>query len=70
MSTGVPSSSAAAQQATHTSAPSTSDLGIESTNISTAAGVNLSAQQNVLVGSVLDVSNSNMPLPTQHLTNL
>ncbi len=32
-------------------------LGIENTNIKTAPGVELSSEQKVIVGSVLDVSN-------------
>ena len=63
MSTGVPSSIAQTQKATEmntsTSAPSTSSLGIESTDIQTAAGVELNTQQRVIIGSVLDVSYTN-----------
>ncbi|TVY31980.1 hypothetical protein LSUB1_G008158 [Lachnellula subtilissima] len=55
MSTGVPSSTAAAQKNADTNAPSASELGIENTNVQTAAGVDLSAQQKLLVGSVLDL---------------
>ncbi|PQE32213.1 proteophosphoglycan ppg4 protein [Rutstroemia sp. NJR-2017a WRK4] len=65
MSTGIPSqapvSTAAADSITENHAGgsgtgvSASDLGIENTNISTAAGVNLSERQRVVVGSVLDL---------------
>jgi len=37
------------------SLPSSNDLGIENTNINTAAGVSLDAQQKMLVGCVLDL---------------
>jgi len=67
MSTGVPSSTAAAQQAANISAPSTSELGIENTNVKTAAGVELSAQQKLLVGSVLDVSHT-FPQQNQNIS--
>lgn len=36
--------------------PSAIDLGIENTDIETAPGVELSSEQKVIVGSVLDVS--------------
>lgn len=55
MSTGAPSGTAQAQAAADASAPSFSSIGIKRTNIETAPGVNLSEQQKVLVGSVLDV---------------
>jgi hypothetical protein len=59
MSTGVPSTTAqtqkAAQMSTNTSIPSESSLGIESTDIQTASGVELNQQQRIIVGSVLDV---------------
>jgi len=55
MSTGVPSSTAQAQQASNASDPTSNELGIENTNVKAAAGVDLSAQQKLLVGSVLDV---------------
>jgi hypothetical protein len=55
MSSGVPSQTAQAQKATDTNAPSMSELGIENQNIKTDSGVDLSAQQKVIVGSVLDV---------------
>lgn len=61
MSTGVPSSTAQAQQASKASAPTGNELGIENTNVKTAAGVELSAQQKLLVGSVLDVSQAPLP---------
>lgn len=56
MATGVPSGTAQAQASADASAPSFSSIGIKRTNIETAPGVNLSEQQKVLVGSVLDVS--------------
>jgi hypothetical protein len=66
MSTGVPSTTAqtqkAAQMSTNTSIPSESLLGIESTNIQTASGVELNAQQRIIVGSVLDVRTPPPPL--------
>ncbi|PBP15871.1 hypothetical protein BUE80_DR013356, partial [Diplocarpon rosae] len=58
MSTGVPSSTAGAQAQALSTAPAGSDtasLGIESTDIQTATGVELSGKQRVLVGSVLDL---------------
>ncbi|TVY82658.1 hypothetical protein LSUE1_G004510 [Lachnellula suecica] len=57
MSSGVPSSTAQAQAAANASGggPSAADLDIQSTDVKTAAGVNLSSQQKVLVGSVLDL---------------
>jgi hypothetical protein len=60
MSTGVPSETAQIQKQSNmstSSTPSASDLGIES-DIKTATGVSLSSQQKVIVGSVLDVSES------------
>lgn len=56
MATGVPSGTAQAQASADASAPSFSSIGVKRTNIETAPGVNLSEQQKVLVGSVLDVS--------------
>jgi hypothetical protein len=71
MSTGIPSqapvSTAAADSITENRAGgssagiSASDLGIENTNISTAAGVNLNERQRVVVGSVLDVCSLHSP---------
>jgi hypothetical protein len=55
MSSGVPSQTAQAQKSADSSVPSMSDLGIENQNIKTDAGVDLSSQQKVIVGSVLDV---------------
>jgi len=55
MSSGVPSQTAQAQKSSDTSGPSMSDLGIENQNIKTDAGVDLSSQQKVIVGSVLDL---------------
>jgi hypothetical protein len=55
MSTGNPSGTAQAQASADASAPSFSSIGIKRTDIQTAPGVNLSEQQKVLVGSVLDV---------------
>lgn len=55
MSTSNPSETAQAQAKADASAPSFSSIGIKRTNIETAPGVNLSEQQKVLVGSVLDV---------------
>ncbi|KAI9740891.1 MAG: hypothetical protein M1818_004496 [Claussenomyces sp. TS43310] len=55
---GIPSDTAKLQnkQGNQQSAGmSSGDLGIENTNISTAVGVNLSAHQKILVGSVLDL---------------
>lgn len=75
MSTGIPSETAMAQKQQESQPnagiPSTSELGIENTNISTAAGVELDAQQKTLVGSVLDVSYSRFPIPIDtELTSL
>jgi hypothetical protein len=58
MSTGQPSETARAQKESldptaHTQNPQ--DLGIENTNINTAAGVSLSPEQKTLIGSVLDL---------------
>lgn len=54
-----------------TSSSSPSEFGIESTNINTATGVELSAQQKILVGSVLDVDHPPLiihaPTNTQQL---
>lgn len=55
MASGPPSETAKAQAAADSNAPSFSSLGIKHTDIKTAAGVNLSDQQKVIVGSVLDV---------------
>ncbi|KAG9230250.1 hypothetical protein BJ875DRAFT_385578 [Amylocarpus encephaloides] len=55
MSSKIPSETAQAQKAADSSAPSTCDLAIETTDIKTVASVNLSAHQQVLVGSVLDL---------------
>jgi hypothetical protein len=43
-------------QSQQTAGGATNDLGIENTNIKTAPGVDLSAEQKVIVGSVLDVT--------------
>lgn len=56
MSTGTPSATARAQKDADMKASSTNDLGIENTDIKTAAGVELSGNQKVLIGSVLDVN--------------
>jgi len=60
MSTGVPSETAAVQSQANMSSTagtgSAAELGIENTNFKTAAGVQLTDRQRVLVGSVLDVS--------------
>ncbi|EPE36513.1 hypothetical protein GLAREA_08676 [Glarea lozoyensis ATCC 20868] len=55
MSSGVPSQTAQAQKSQDTSAPDFKELGIENTNIKTDSGVDLSGNQKVLVGSVLDL---------------
>lgn len=55
MSTGTPSGTAQAQATADANAPSFSSIGIKRTNIESAPGVNLSEQQKVIVGSVLDV---------------
>lgn len=55
MSTNDPSETAKVQASADATAPSFSSIGIKRTNIETAPGVNLSEQQKVLVGSVLDV---------------
>jgi hypothetical protein len=58
---GVPSETAKMQEADTGSQqtggiiPSSADLGIENTNITTAAGVRLSSEQKIIVGSILDV---------------
>lgn len=85
MSTGIPSqapvSTAAADSITENrvggsgAGVSASELGIENTNINTAAGVNLNERQKVVVGSVLDVccpsTSHELPLPSLHTpTNL
>jgi hypothetical protein len=59
MSTGIPSKTAQVQKSANMSSStntdlSANDLGIES-RVQTASGVQLSSQQKVLVGSVLDV---------------
>jgi hypothetical protein len=46
-----------------TSAPTTSDLNIETKNVQTASGVSLSSQQQTLVGSVLDLFAGRPSLP-------
>lgn len=58
MSTGQPSETARAQKEsldTTAHTQNTQDLGIENTNINTAAGVSLSSEQKTLIGSVLDL---------------
>jgi hypothetical protein len=58
MSTGIPSKTTQIQyQSQRAAGGPTNDLGIENTNIKTAPGVDLSSEQKVLVGSVLDVRN-------------
>ena len=70
MSVGVPSGSAQVQKMAGISTTSDpADLGIESTNINTTAGVQLSAQQKVIVGSVLDVRPQILILPEENLTD-
>lgn len=65
MSAGTPSGTAQAQASADANAPSFSSIGIKRTNIETAPGVNLSEQQKVLVGSVLDVRATPFgPFPT------
>jgi hypothetical protein len=66
MSSGVPSQTAQAQKSTDNSAPDFKELGIENTNIKTDSGVDLSGNQKVLVGSVLDVS---QPKSTQSINS-
>jgi hypothetical protein len=55
MASGTPSTTAQAQSAADANAPSFASLGIEHTTINEKAGVSLSSQQKLLVGSVLDV---------------
>lgn len=62
MASGTPSDTAKAQAAADADAPSLSSLGIQHTDIKTAAGVTLSDQQKVVVGSVLDVRAPNHTL--------
>lgn len=70
MSTNDPSETAKVQASADASAPTFSSIGIKRTNIETAPGVNLSEQQKVLVGSVLDVRYpspwSNLPSCEHH----
>lgn len=70
MSTGAPSGTAQVQAAADASAPSFSSIGIKNTNIETAPGVNLSEQQKVLVGSVLDVCALSLPYHGEALLTL
>ena len=60
MSIGIPLGTARMQSQSQqtTGSLSASELSIENTNIKTAPGVELSADQKVVVGSVLDVSAS------------
>jgi len=63
---GVPSQTAQAQHYADTTPPykgDGSDLGIQSRDYSTAAGVNLSEKQKVVVGSVLDLFAGHPTLP-------
>lgn len=69
MSTTNPSETAQAQASADASAPSFSSIGIKRTNIETAPGVNLSEQQKVLVGSVLDVRHHHTFAPIRILLN-
>ncbi|KAH8779781.1 hypothetical protein F5883DRAFT_626161 [Diaporthe sp. PMI_573] len=69
MSTGNPSGTAQAQASADASAPSFSSIGIKRTDIQTAPGVNLSEQQKVLVGSVLDLFEGNPTLKHFSLWN-
>ncbi|KAL1863024.1 hypothetical protein Daus18300_008180 [Diaporthe australafricana] len=69
MSTGTPSGTAQAQASADASAPSFSSIGIKRTNIESAPGVNLSEQQKVLVGSVLDLFEGNPTLKHFSLWN-
>lgn len=55
MASGVPSESAKIQQQANASSASFASHGIRNTNINAASGVDLSDQQKVLVGSILDV---------------
>ncbi len=56
MSTGIPSETAQMQsQGQQTAGGPTNDLGIENTNFKTVPGVELSSDQKIIVGSVLDV---------------
>ena len=49
-------SAAAVRKMSNSTSPSFESLGIRNTNINAAPGVNLSSEQKVIVGSVLDVS--------------
>ncbi|KAK6204059.1 hypothetical protein LQW54_008520 [Pestalotiopsis sp. IQ-011] len=66
MASGVPSESAKIQQQANASSASFASHGIRNTNINAAAGVDLSDQQRVLVGSVLDLFEGNPTL--KHLS--
>lgn len=55
MSSGVPSETAKIQDQANASSASYASYGIKNTNINAATGVNLSDDQKVIVGSVLDV---------------
>ena len=52
----VAAAAAAARKMSSSTSPSFESLGIRNTNINAAPGVNLSSEQKVIVGSVLDVS--------------
>ncbi|KAJ0123885.1 hypothetical protein J7T55_012356 [Diaporthe amygdali] len=69
MSTGTPSGTAQAQATADANAPSFSSIGIKRTNIESAPGVNLSEQQKVIVGSVLDLFEGNPTLKHFSLWN-
>jgi hypothetical protein len=59
MSTGITSQTARMQsQSQQIAGGPTRDIGIQNTNINTAPGVELSWEQKVIVGSVLDVRHS------------
>ncbi|KAI0151186.1 hypothetical protein BJ166DRAFT_501326 [Pestalotiopsis sp. NC0098] len=66
MASGVPSESAKIQQQANASSASFASHGIRNTNINAAAGVDLSDQQKVLVGSILDLFEGNPTL--KHLS--
>ena len=69
--TGIPSETAQKQQVNDTHGGYSgdgTDLGIESSDYQTAAGVRLNDKQKVIVGSVLDVSTPQSPL--QHVQSL
>jgi hypothetical protein len=55
MASGVPSETAKIQQQANASSASFASHNIKNTNVNTAPGVDLSDQQKVLVGSILDV---------------